>query len=513
MIYNQISQRINVFHGRATPEEGTLVGYGAIIEKYKLHIPFPDNLSIISDKNRQYTTGQWRVFTSRHMPEDTLYKHLVFAIKYEGINLLILKKLYQKISEPQAKQLFQKEITGKYSRKLWFLYEWLLGKQLSLPDLERGNYVDLVDKNLQYGVSLGIKSPRHRVINNLPGTKDFCPLVMVTPQLDEYSNSNLSQKNNSYLQGIRKELIQRASAFLLLKDSRASFKIEGDSPKSNRAMRWSKAIGQAGNKELTHEELYRLQQIIIENSRFLNLGYRLKGGFVGEHEQETGQPIPDHISAKPEDLPGLMSALLDTNKLLMENDIDPVIAAAIIAFGFIYIHPFEDGNGRIHRYLIHHVLAKTRFTSEGVIFPISAAILDHINEYRKVLEYVSLPLLDFIEWRETKDHNIEVLNDTADLYRYFNGTKHAEFLYQCVQETIEKIIPQEVAYLRKYDAFKQFIDDEFEMPDKTVALLVRFLEQNEGTLSSRARQKEFSLLSDDEVRKIEQNFYNFFHHS
>jgi hypothetical protein len=39
------------------------------------------------------------------------------------------------------------------------------------------------------------------------------------------------------------------------------------------------------------------------------------------------------------------------------QEVDPVVAAAILAFGFVYIHPFEDGNGRIHRYLIHHVLA------------------------------------------------------------------------------------------------------------------------------------------------------------
>ncbi|HIP51694.1 MAG TPA: hypothetical protein EYG94_06355 [Campylobacterales bacterium] len=30
----------------------------------------------------------------------------------------------------------------------------------------------------------------------------------------------------------------------------------------------------------------------------------------------------------------------------------------MIAFSFVYIHPLEDGNGRIHRYLIHHVLAE-----------------------------------------------------------------------------------------------------------------------------------------------------------
>ena len=44
------------------------------------------------------------------------------------------------------------------------------------------------------------------------------------------------------------------------------------------------------------------------------------------------------------------------------------------------------------------------------------------------------------------------------------------------------------------------------MPDKTVALLIRFLEQNNGTLSKRAREKEFSVLNDDEVNDIEKKY-------
>ncbi len=41
------------------------------------------------------------------------------------------------------------------------------------------------------------------------------------------------------------------------------------------------------------------------------------------------------------------------------------------------------------------------------------------------------------------------------------------------------------------------------MPDKTVYLLYRFLSQNKGVLSKRAREKEFSLLTDDEIDGIE----------
>jgi len=187
-----------------------------------------------------------------------------------------------------------------------------------------------------------------------------------------------------------------------------------------------------------------------------------------------------------------------------------VLAAAIIAFGFVFIHPFEDGNGRIHRYLIHHILAEKNFAQQGMIFPVSASILDRIDDYRKVLESYSHPLLDFIEWKPTPDHNVEVLNETTDYYRYFDATRQAEFLYDCVEDTIKNIIPGEVDYLRKYDEMKRFLDDNFEMPDKTVAILIRFLEQNDGRLSKRARVKEFDALTDEEAREIENRYQEIF---
>jgi Fic family protein len=289
----------------------------------------------------------------------------------------------------------------------------------------------------------------------------------------------------------------------LLKDSKASFTIEGEKPTQNRALRWGKAIGQAGSKPLSKDELLRLQQIVIENSRFIEMGFRKKGGFVGEHDRTTGEPIPVHISARWQDLNSLMDGLLETNKLLEEIKFHPVMSAAKIAFGFVFIHPFEDGNGRIHRYLINHILARMKFTPQGIIFPVSSAILERIDDYRQVLESHSQPLLDFIKWKKTPENNVDVLNETIDYYRYFDATNHAEFLFECIESTIDTIIPQEVNYLRKYDSMKAWLDDKFEMPDNLVALLIRFLEQHKGRFSKRARTKEFEALSDSEIEEIE----------
>jgi hypothetical protein len=151
-----------------------------------------------------------------------------------------------------------------------------------------------------------------------------------------------------------------------------------------------------------------------------------------------------------------------------------------------------------------------QFAQQGIIFPVSASILNNINDYRVVLETYSHPLLDFIKWESTKNHNVLVLNETIDFYRYFDATKQAEFLYDCVNDTIENVIPIEVDYLQKYDKMKYYLDDVFEMPDKKVALLIHFLEQNNGKLSKRAIEKEFSELTEEEIKEIEAHYQEYF---
>jgi hypothetical protein len=57
---------------------------------------------------------------------------------------------------------------------------------------------------------------------------------------------------------------------------------------------------------------------------------------------------------------------------------------------------------------------------------------------------------------------------------------------------------------------KNYLDDVFEMPNKEVALLIRFLEQNNGKLSKRAIEKEFSELTEEEVKEIEEHYQAYF---
>jgi Fic family protein len=172
----------------------------------------------------------------------------------------------------------------------------------------------------------------------------------------------------------------------------------------------------------------------------------------------------------------------------------------------VFIHPFEDGNGRIHRYLMHHVLSRRGFNPAGLHFPVSSAILDRITEYKMVLESYSSRLLPCVQWDTTQKGNVKVLNDTADFYRFFDATPHAEFLYECVRQTIEQDLPNETNFLRNFDTFRSGIENMIDMPERTLNNLFGFLRQNDGRLSKRARGSEFAELTEDEVVKIEQ-FY------
>lgn len=509
--YNQNSRPITPFHAFPALEEGmSLAGYAALITGHGLSVPAPDDLSAIGTKHKRYEKGRWRIFTPRHKPEDSLHGHLTFALKHEGIDLAVLKALFDVIAPEAIADIVRSQPTGAYSRRIWFLYEWLLNKELDLEDATQGNFIALINDILQYpGPSRNSK--RHRIRNNLPGTREYCALIRRTENLDRFIGMNLSQAAIDNIGKTHADLLSRAAAFLLLKDSKASYTIEGETPPHNRIERWGKIIGEAGQRTLSIEELEYLQRIVIEDIRFVMPGCRVEGGFVGDHDRATGMPMPVHISARHEDLQSLLSGLIETYQLLGKSDYDPVLMAALIAFGFVFIHPFEDGNGRIHRYLFHYVLAETGFVPKGMVFPVSAVILDRIDAYRKTLEHYSKPRLDLIQWRPTEKNNVEVLNETIDLYRYFDATRQAEFFFECVEETVNKTLPEEVDYLKRYDLLNDFIKNYIDMPDKMVDLLIRFLNQNDGKLSKRAHEKEFSKLTDTEVQTIERKYDDIFH--
>lgn len=492
-------------------KEFSLAGYSALIDMYSLSVPMPTQLSAIGVKHKVFTLNEWKIFTPRHKPkENTLQTHLTFALKYEGLDLHILKAVFEKDVQHEITEMVRKEPTSSYSRRIWFLYEWLTGESLDLSNANSGNYVDVVDDKLQYPGPIR-PSKRHKVRNNLPGTRSFCPLIRKTKKIENFLNQDFRRLAFDKIKDIHPDILARASSFLMLEDSKASFAIEGEGFIQKRTENWANIIGKAGSTALSEDMFIQLQKDVIGDIRFIKMGFRDEGGFIGRHDRSTGIPIPDHISAKPEDLPSLMRGLIEADKLLEKSEYHPIFSVAAIAFGFVFIHPFEDGNGRIHRYLMHHVLATSEFTPKGVVFPISNTILDKLHEYKKTLESYSKPRLEFINWNMTESKNVHVTNNTIDLYRYFDATEQTEFIFECVSQTISETFPNEISFLKKYDEMKVFITNFIEMPKEKIELLINFLYQNQGHLSLRAKRKEFKDLLEREIHILESKFQEIFY--
>jgi len=494
---------IIVFQEKSVPHGTRLAGWAALVHALAILGPVrrPSCVSEQHVRGSHREEGAWAVFDKRYWPGDDFADHLTFALRHEGIDLLILKQIFEAAPQTEIEAIVHAAPTGIPARRAWYLYETLTGRTLDVEDAPSAAAIDVLDPKL-YFTGKPRLSKRHRVRDNLLGTGRFCPIIRRTKALTEFLALDLAAKARETVGRTGAHLIARAASFMLLADSRASFEIEGERPPRNRLERWGRAVLQAGKNRLTLDEIIRLQRILIDDTRFVRAGLRPDGVFIGERDHH-GDPLPEFIGARPGDLDNLMGGLLEANDRMRDDDIDPVLKAAATAFGFVYIHPFQDGNGRLHRCLVHHVLTERKFTPPEMVFPVSSVMLDRIDDYRATLQAHSGPLMPFIEWRPTSDRNVEVLNQTADLYRYFDCTDAAEFLYACVARTVGHDLPHEIDYLRRHDEATRRIMDAVEMPDRVAENLVMFIRQNNGTLSKKRREGEFKKLREEEVTLIE----------
>lgn len=497
------NDRGGTFQEKTVPAEARLAGWAWLVQNFGVRAPVR-HPSVVSNRHVKASSreaGDWTIYDKRYWPGEGFGDHLGFALRNENLDLLVLKRIFDVVPQDTVAAFVRSAPTGAHNRRAWFLYEFMTGRTLDIEDAPEVSFTNLLDSRT-YFTAAPVPSRRHKVRNNLLGNRDFCPVIRKTQTLTDFGARALGTKANEIIGHTGANVVARAASFLLLADSRASFEIEGEKPPRNRLERWGRAVLQAGKNKLTLDEIVRLHTVLIEDTRFTRAGLRPDGVFLGERDRD-GDPLPEFIGARPDDLQTLMQGLIAANERMREGELDTVLQAAATAFGFVYIHPFQDGNGRLHRCLIHHVLAERKFTPPGMVFPVSPVMLDRIEIYRETLRAHSGPLMDYIEWRPTPERNVEVLNDTADLYRYFDCTETAEFLYACVAHAVDKDLPREIDFLRRNDEAMRRVMNTVEMPDRMAENLVRLIRLNEGRLGRKRREGEFEKLTDDEVTSIE----------
>ena len=483
-----------------------LAGYAYLIEKYRLNVIPNWHTSLVSQTGTLRSiiqNGQVEsVYPLSYWPGDQTGDHLEFAFKYDGINLGILFALFNVLNEEKLVAWISSKPLGKYARRIWFLFEFLTEKQLPLSDLSKGNYIELLDPDRYYTITSGRRIQRQRIINNLLGGRSFCPIIRRTDKLAAMEQIDVRQRCEEIVTEYSPELLRRALGYLYSKETKASFEIEHIKPSASRTEKFIGLLTLAEHRDFCEKPLLIDVQNRIVDPRFRDTDYRLSQNYVGQAIAYQKQLV-HYVCPKPEDLPELMDGLFASHRIMQEGAVPAVIHAAAIAYGFVFMHPFEDGNGRTHRFLIHNILFLREAIPKGLMFPISAAMLKNPALYDHSLEAFSTQLMRLIEFDLNDLGEMTVLGETGHWYRNIDMTAQAEALYDFVDLTIQHELVEELNFLTRYDTTRQAIQEIVDLPDRLIDLFIQLCVQGGGHLSVRKRESHFDFLTDDELARLE----------
>ena len=494
-------------------EENRPAGYSFLIERNGLDVLPNWRASFVSATGtlRQNVIGEQVqvIYPKSYWPGEGLADHLEFALKYDGVNLGILSALFEQINADELTAWIRSKPTGKYCRKAWFLYEFLTGYVLPLPGLKQGNYIELLEPGGYYTVTPGRRLRRQRIIDNLPGGRAFCPIIRRTEKLAAAENVNLRRQCEEIMTAYSPELIRRARSYLYTKETRSSFAIESITPSPSRTEKFINLLSMAEHRDFCNKASLIDLQNRIADPRFRDKDYRKSQNYVGQSISFQKQRV-HYVCPKPDDLPGLMEGLLAAHLAMKEGAMVPLVHAAVVSYGFVFMHPFEDGNGRIHRFLIHNILFLRDVIPNGLMFPVSAVMLKNLALYDQSLEAFSGPLMDVVEYELDDLGRMTVMARTDRHYRYIDMTAQAEALCQFVQITVDNELSEELDFLANYDKTKQAIQEVVDLPDRLIDLFILLCRQNNGRLSATKRKQYFESLTDQEIKKMEQTIREIF---
>lgn len=449
-------------------------------------------------------------------PAATPAAHLQFHLRHEVPHLEFLSRLFAQAGPDFVQAWIAAEPTGQYARRAAFLYEWLTGDLLQVPERLGGNYVDAIDaaKMVAASPERAVKVQRWRVNDNLPGTRDFCPTVVKNEAVVRAAELDVSVLFGELTDEFGEDLLMRAAAWMTLRESRASFAIEGEAGQATRVQRFADVMARRtgqGEWPLTDTVLAELQREILgERTTLVRFGIRQSPVFVGEVVRY--QEVVHYVAPAAEDVPAMLEGL----RVFLERTQgqSPVMRSAVASFGFVYIHPLADGNGRVHRFLINDVLRRDGVIPDPVILPVSAVITDDVGErrgYERVLDQMSKPLMQGVREYVTFEpvqttYPDGVVSNFAfggaeqarPLWRYPDLGPHVVVLSNILGRTLTEQMREESRYLRRHGWARAALKEIVEMPDQQADRVLRSIEQNRGELSN-VLAKEMPVLRESGV--------------
>jgi len=451
-----------------------------------------------------------RTFKSKYdVSSDTPLTHLEFAIKYDDLNLAFIKEVFLSIGHQKISEYTKSKPNRKYTRIIGFLYEFTTGNLIDII-VTTTNYENILDPS-KYITGDLVKNSKWKVNDNLLGTKEFCPIVRKTTELRALLDWNIEEAIENLKYKYSPGIFKRASYYLYKKESKSSSEIEKEEPSQDRMDKFIALLEEAGQKSfedsLSEKELVRLQNTIVD-PRYVNKSFRKFQNYVGQTMRDHSQKI-HYVCPPPEFVRSLMKGLGDLGK--KNKSTNTIIKATMVSFGYVYIHPFEDGNGRIHRFLIHDILVRDGIVPNSTILPVSAQIFARMDEYDKTLEILSKLIESKVKYN-LNEHGKMVVNNASEIkasYQFPDMTSHSVFLAKAIHTTVSEDMPNELLFLQSYDDLKRDIQNIVDMPENKVDRMILFLRQNNGKLARRKR-KFYIELNDDEIEQMELSYSKIF---
>lgn len=488
-----------------------LVGFSALRERYAINPAQPLRVKSAIGTVRSHHESQGQVenhYPPGYQPEDDFAGHFAFGLKYEEIHLEFFARLFTAVGPEPLEAWCRQEPFGQYARRAGFLYEWLTGNTLQVPDVTNGGYIEAISSKTYLTRTTVKRVRRWRINDNLPGTVDFCPLVRRTAAVEQALTFDLNEALNDLDNAFGADILMRTASWLTFKESRASFLIEKESDQGDRIQRFAHVIAQyCGQLDvpLSDSSLHTIQQGILGQDA-LGLGLRRSPVFVGQSTMR--EDIVHYIAPHYDDVPRFMQGLKAFD--LATRGAAPLARAAVIAFGFVYIHPMRDGNGRIHRFLINDTLIRDGAIPDGVILPVSATItssMDFRVGYDRTLDVFSKRLMRryagcyrFGELKTYEDGTLSNFSfsdyeDARFAWRYPDLTEHVLYTGKVIEHTVRKEMADEARVLVIFQRAQQRLKEVVEMPDQDASRIIRSLKENGWQISGKLK-KTFPLLDD-----------------
>ena len=427
---------------------------------------------------------------------DDILGHVLFALKHEGINLGILAQTRPQIPLHAFEMVLRESPNGIYIRKACYLREAFADEPVTQHAPVRGVFIPLFDPE-RYITRTGSRNSRWRVEFNGLGSPSYCATVERTAELEGLLNHDILGRARAFIDSLPKMMMDRAINWAYLSETQDSFAIEREAPSTDKAHRFIELLRQAHDRHpLSEDYLVALQNATVSNKLDMAAAYR--------HEQNhlagalPGAAGVTYVPPTPELCRELMEELVQfANEA--PNQIDPLVAAGIISFGFVFLHPFMDGNGRLSRFLIHQTLCRSGALEHGLLLPVSVAMKRDEGRYLEALQAFSKPARDFwnVLWIDYGNLTLDFTGHPA-IYRYWDATPGVTFTLEMAQRALEVELQQETEFLECFDQIVTAVNENYDVRGSDLANLVMMCLTNGGVMSKN-RRKQYQYTVPEEV--------------